>query len=86
MENQSGPAAEHGELCSLLRGSLDGRGFGGERIHVKVGLSPFTVHLKPSQHYSPAITLHTQEKVEKLINNRSPVSNLGLQMLPFVTT
>ena len=25
MENQQGPAAQHGELCSMSRGSLDGR-------------------------------------------------------------
>ena len=36
--------------CSVLCGSLDERGFGGEWIHVYVWLSPFTVHLKLSQH------------------------------------
>ena len=30
-------------------GSLDGRGFGGEWIHVYGWLSPFTVHLKPPE-------------------------------------
>ena len=30
--------------------SLDGRGVWGEWIHVYVWLSPFAVHLKPSQH------------------------------------
>ena len=47
---------EHMELCSTLCGSLDGRGFGGERIHVYVWLSPFTVHLKLSQHCLSAIS------------------------------
>ena len=37
------------ELCSMLRASL-----GGEWIHVYVWLSPFTVHLKLSQHYGSA--------------------------------
>ena len=44
------------ELCSVLRGSLMEGRFGGERIHVHVWLSPFTVHLKLSQHcwgYTP---------------------------------
>ena len=36
--------------CSGLCGSLDGRGAGGEWIHVYVWLSPFSVHLKVSQH------------------------------------
>ena len=34
----------------MLHGSLDGRGVGGEWIHVYVWLSPFTVRLKLSQH------------------------------------
>ena len=42
-------------LCStrelLLCGSLDGRGGGGEWIHVYVWLSLFMVHLKLSQHF-----------------------------------
>ena len=29
MENQQGPAGEHRELCSMSRGSLDGRGVWG---------------------------------------------------------
>ena len=34
------------EFFSMLHDSLDGRGLGGERIHVDVWLSPFSVHLK----------------------------------------
>ena len=49
MDNQ-GHAAQHRELWSMLCGSLDGRRFGGEWIHVYVWLIPFTVHLKLSQH------------------------------------
>ena len=30
MDNQQGPTVEHGELCSTLYGSLDGRGVWGE--------------------------------------------------------
>ena len=46
-----GPSACHMELCSMLCGSLGGgREFGGEWIQVHVWLSPFTVHLKLSQH------------------------------------
>jgi len=49
MENPQGPAVQHRELCSMLQASLDGMEFGGEGIHVYVWLSPFSVHLKPSQ-------------------------------------
>ena len=54
MENQQGPAVQHspdtGTLLSVMwqpgwEGSL------GENGHVFVWLSPFTVHLKPSQHF-----------------------------------
>ena len=34
MSNQQGPAVQHRELCSELRGSLDGRGFGGEDMYL----------------------------------------------------
>jgi len=34
------------EFFSMLHDSLDGRGLGGEQIHVYVWLSPFSVHLK----------------------------------------
>ena len=36
MDNQQGPTVQHMELCSVLCGSLDGREFGGEWIHVCV--------------------------------------------------
>ena len=38
------------ELYSMICDSLNGRGVGGEWIHIYVWLSPFTVHLKVSQH------------------------------------
>ena len=50
MDNQRGPTARHRELCSVLCGSLDGRGAWGEWMHVYVWLRPFAVHLKPSQY------------------------------------
>ena len=50
VDNQQDPTVQHMELCSMLCGSLDGRKFGGEWIHVYVWLSPFAVHLKLSQH------------------------------------
>ena len=50
MDNQQGPTVEHMELCSMLCGSLDGKGVWAERIHVYGWLSPFAVHLKLSQH------------------------------------
>ena len=52
MENQQGPAAQHGEVCSMSCGSVDGRGVWGRMdaiVHVQ--LSPFAAPLKPSQHY-----------------------------------
>ena len=50
VDSQQGPTVEHRELCSVLCGSLDGREFEGERIHVYVMLSLFAVHLKLSRH------------------------------------
>ena len=47
--NQQGPTAQHMELCSMLCGSLDVRGFGREWIHVYLWLSPFTAHLRLTQ-------------------------------------
>jgi hypothetical protein len=50
MNNQQGPTVQHRELCSVLRGSLDGRGVWERMIRAYVWLSPFTVHLKLPQH------------------------------------
>ena len=36
MDNQQGPPVEHRGLCSVLRGSLEGRGLGGEWVPVSV--------------------------------------------------
>ena len=36
MDNQQGPPGQQVELCSMLCGSLDERGVGGEWIHVYV--------------------------------------------------
>ena len=47
--NQQGPTAQHMELCSMLCGSLDARGFGREWIRVYLWLSPFTAHLRLTQ-------------------------------------
>jgi len=51
MDNQQGPIAEHRELCAVFCVSLDGRGVGGEWLHVHVWLDHFAVHLKVSQRY-----------------------------------
>ena len=50
MDNQQGPAVQAMEFCSILGGSLDGRGVWGECIHVYEWLSSFSVHQKLSQH------------------------------------
>ena len=41
VDNQQGPTEEHSKLCSGLRGSLGGRGAGGEwiRVHAWLKLS-----------------------------------------------
>ena len=36
MDNQQGGAVAHRELCSMLRGSLDGRGVWGENGYMSV--------------------------------------------------
>ena len=50
MDNQQNTTGEHKELCSMLCGSLDGKGVGGEWTHLYVRLSPFNAHLKLSQY------------------------------------
>ena len=45
VDNQWNPIIQHMELSSVLCTILDGRGDGGEWIHVYVWLSPFTVHV-----------------------------------------
>ena len=58
MDNQQRPTVEHMELCSMLCGSLDGRGVWGRMEPVYIWLSPFAVNLKLSQHC--LLTGHTQ--------------------------
>ena len=41
MDNQQGPTVEHRELCSLLGGSLDGRGVWGKTDTWVCMASPF---------------------------------------------
>ena len=48
MDNQQAPMFSTGNSAQC--GSLDGRAFGGEWIHVYVWLSPFTVYPKLKQH------------------------------------
>ena len=49
MDSQQGPTVYIAHVTlPVLCGSLDRRGFGGEHTYVR--LSPFTVHLKLSQH------------------------------------
>ena len=45
-------------LCSRICGSLDGREFEGEWIHVYVWPSPFIVNLKQVKHYEWAMLQH----------------------------
>ena len=50
MDNQQRPTVQHMELCSVLCGSLDGRGVWGRWTHEYAWLSPFVVPLKWLQH------------------------------------
>ena len=47
-DNQQGPSAQPRELRSVLCGSRDGRGFGGEWVYEYIWLSPSAVRLEPS--------------------------------------
>ena len=53
------------ELCSMLCSSPDGRGVWEEWIHIHVWLSPFTAHLKPSQHCYSAIPQYKIKSLKK---------------------
>ena len=50
MENQQGPPDSTGNSAQCYVAAWMGEGVGGEWIHIYVWLSPFTVHLKLSQH------------------------------------
>ena len=50
MDNQQEPTAEHGNSSQCHVAAWLGGEFGREWIHVYAWLSPFAVHLKPSQH------------------------------------
>ena len=65
------------ELCSVLCGSLDGCRVGGEWIHLYVWLSPFPVHLKPSQiinQYIPIQDKKLKTKKFAYFDRESPCS------------
>ena len=55
----------HGTLLNSYVAAWMGGGFGGERIHVYVWLSPFTVHLKLSQHCLSAISQYKLKSSKK---------------------
>ena len=50
MDYQQGPTVEHRELCSVLCGSLDGRGALGRMDTWTCMANCFAAHLKLSQH------------------------------------
>lgn len=50
MDNQQKCIIQHMEFNSMLYATWMRGGFGAEWIHVYVWVSPFTVHLKQSQH------------------------------------
>ena len=47
MDDQQGPTVQHRELCSMLCGSLDGRGVGG-RMDTRVCMAEFLCCLPES--------------------------------------
>ena len=50
MDNQQGPPGGTGNSAQCYVAAWMGEGFWGEWIHIYVWVSPFTVHLKLSQH------------------------------------
>ena len=48
MDNQQGPPVQRTELCSVLCGSLDGRGVSGRTDTCVCMAESLPVHLKPS--------------------------------------
>ena len=83
MENQQGPTVEHMQPCSMLCGSLEGRGVWGKMICVYLWLGPFAVDLKLSQHcllisYTPIQNKKFENK--KLYANRRLVEMSYMQV------
>ena len=68
----------HRDLCSMLCGSLDGRGFGGEWIHGYVWLSAFTVHVILSQYCKSAML---QYKIKSCKKEKVPLGRLSKSLL-----
>ena len=67
----------------MLCGSLDRRESGGGWIHVYVGLSPFVLHLKLSQHCLLTGYMPIQNKVFFfLIQKTVPSSAVGTSLIP----
>ena len=73
VDNQQGPCMQHMELCSMLRGSLDGRSVGGKWIYIYIWLSSFAVHLKLSSHC--LLTGYTPLQIKSLITSKHMISN-----------
>ena len=73
MDNQQGPAEWHRELCSMLFGSLDGRGGLGENTHIHTCIymaESLCVHLKLLQHCLLIGYTLIQIKSLKKMNNK----------------
>ena len=66
MDNQQGPTVWNSAQCHVA--AWMGGEFGGEWIHVYVGLSPFAVHQKLSQHCE--LVIH-QYKIKSLKKKRA---------------
>lgn len=66
MDNQQGPAVRHRELCSMLCGSLVGRGAWG-RMNTCVGMAEHSaVHLKLPQQCYPSILQYNIKNLKKI--------------------
>ena len=65
MDNQQGPIIEHMELCSVLRGSMDGR-----RVQ---GRMDTCIHMSESLHCSP-------EATTTLFISSTPIQNNQLKV------
>ena len=67
MDHQQGPTVYHRGLCSVLCGSLDGRRAWGR---METWLSPYAVHLEPSQHcYLVTFQYKIKSSIKKNLKN-----------------
>ena len=79
MENKQGPTVEHGEVCSVLWGSLDWRGVWG-RMGTCICMAE-SLHCSPET-ITTLLIGYMPVQNKKLKKNKERLSHLNKQLIP----